>query len=143
MKGFAKTYKCVNCNKVINPMRNHFCPYCNHEQPLEDRANALGDTIVDIKCPKCGFDKSFYRSSEYLDTTYCPKCGETTYCNEEGKKQLPQYKTVPVIKCPYCNSTDTKKITTASKVSRVALFGVFAAHKVVKQWHCNTCKSDF
>lgn len=143
MKGYAKTYKCINCNKTINPMRNHICPYCNYEQPLDNRADALGDKIVDIKCTKCGFEKSFYRSDDYLDTAYCPKCGETTYVNKDCKKPLPSYKPVPIVICPYCKSKDTRKISGASKAGSVALWGIFSIGKVTKQWHCNNCKSDF
>lgn len=47
------------------------------------------------------------------------------------------------VECPYCHSTDVKKISGMSKVGSVALWGVLAAGKVSKQWHCNNCKSDF
>lgn len=124
-------------------MYHSVCPYCNHEQPIEGRAKALGDSIVDIECPKCGFEKSFYRSDSYIDSAYCPKCGGTTYSSTEGKEPLPVYKKIPIVTCPYCGSTNTKKISTASKATSVALFGIFAANKVSKQWHCNNCKSDF
>ena len=49
----------------------------------------------------------------------------------------------PTVTCPYCKSTDTKKISGLSKVGSVALFGIFALGKTTKQWHCNNCKSDF
>lgn len=45
-------------------------------------------------------------------------------------------------KCPYCNSTNTKKISTLSRMGSFATFG-FAGKKIGKQWHCNNCKSDF
>lgn len=45
--------------------------------------------------------------------------------------------------CPYCNSTNIKKITTRSKVAHTALFGIFSMSRNSKQWHCNNCKSDF
>ena len=45
--------------------------------------------------------------------------------------------------CPYCNSTNTKKITTGSKVAHTALFGIFSISRNSKQWHCNNCNSDF
>lgn len=136
-------YKCVNCKKVIHPMRNHICPYCQTEQPLEGRAKNIGDTIVDIECQNCGFEKSFYRTDEYLDHAYCPRCGKTTYANYEGKKPFPGYNPTPLVRCPYCNSGNTRKITATSKAASVALFGVFSIGKVSKQWHCNDCKSDF
>ena len=49
----------------------------------------------------------------------------------------------PTITCPYCNSTNTKKISGLSKVGSVVLFGFFALGKTTKQWHCNNCNSDF
>lgn len=49
----------------------------------------------------------------------------------------------PTIKCPYCNSTNTKKITTTSKAVHTAFFGLFSLSRNVKQWHCNQCNSDF
>ena len=48
----------------------------------------------------------------------------------------------PVVECPYCHGTDTKKISTTSKVVNTALFGIFGT-KRHKQWHCNQCNSDF
>lgn len=47
------------------------------------------------------------------------------------------------IRCPYCKSTNIKKITGLSKAGSVALWGIFAAGKVSKNYHCNNCHSDF
>ena len=46
------------------------------------------------------------------------------------------------VHCPYCNSTNVNKISGLSKASSVAMFGIFS-RKVHKQWHCNSCRSDF
>ena len=46
------------------------------------------------------------------------------------------------VHCPYCNSTNCKKISGVSKATSVAMFGIFS-QKVKKQWHCNKCRSDF
>lgn len=48
-----------------------------------------------------------------------------------------------MVECPYCHSTNTKKISNLSKAGSVALFGIFALEKTSKQWHCNHCNSDF
>lgn len=143
MKSWVKSYKCFKCNKVISPTNDYQCPYCNEIQPLENRANATGDEIVNIKCPTCGFDKSFYRKGDCFNSAYCAKCGETTYFDENSVKNLPVYKPKPTVTCPYCNSTNTKKISTISKAGNIALFGIFSLGKVSKQWHCNKCNSDF
>lgn len=47
------------------------------------------------------------------------------------------------VKCPYCESTNTTKITTASKAIHTAFFGIFSMGRNNKQWHCNKCGSDF
>ncbi len=47
------------------------------------------------------------------------------------------------VECPYCHATNVKKISGMSKAGSIALFGIFAAGKAGKQWHCNNCHSDF
>lgn len=142
-RSYARKYKCVNCGKEICPMRNHYCPYCNFEQPLEGRAKALDDEIVDIECPSCGFPKSFFRSSIYLDTAYCPKCGETTYSNKDGKLPFPKAEISPSVPCPYCKSMNTQINTTANKIGDILIYGIFSVGKITKNWHCNNCKKNF
>lgn len=46
------------------------------------------------------------------------------------------------VKCPYCQSTNVKKITTTSRAISVGAVGV-ASGKIGKQWHCNNCRTDF
>ncbi len=46
------------------------------------------------------------------------------------------------VECPYCHSGDTKKISTTSKIVNTAFLGLFGT-KRYKQWHCNSCNSDF
>lgn len=48
----------------------------------------------------------------------------------------------PTVECPYCHSTDTKKISGTTRFVSTGLFGL-ASSKVGKQWHCNKCRSDF
>ena len=42
------------------------------------------------------------------------------------------------IKCPTCNSTNIKKISTTSKAVNTALFGIFG-NKRKMQFRCNSC----
>lgn len=67
------------------------------------------------------------------------------YISDRFVNAIPETKKIAgiTVKCPYCQSTNTKKISNVSKAGSVAVFGVFAAGKVSKQWHCNNCKSDF
>lgn len=97
---------------------------------------------IEIKCNQCGHNKSYQKvlfdgASEFGE---CMNCGSMTY-----NKPLNgiSHNQTPSIECPYCHSTNTKKISEISKASSIALFGVFAIGKATKQWHCINCKSDF
>lgn len=54
----------------------------------------------------------------------------------------PAQSTQPQITCPYCKSTNTKKISSASRAGSILGFGIFSK-KIGKEWHCNNCNSDF
>ena len=94
-------------------------------------------------CPHCG-------SKITGSGKYCPKCNYYLG-NYMGREQvLPEYQppqstqpTNPTVQCPYCKSTNTKKITTTSKAVHTALFGIFSMGRNSKQWHCDNCGSDF
>lgn len=47
------------------------------------------------------------------------------------------------VTCPYCQSTNTKKITKTSKLIHTAMFGIFALGRNSKQWKCSDCGSEF
>lgn len=123
----------------------------------------------EIPCPKCGNKTAyiwlFYSSDGSLseENGSCKNCGTELYersisdeseisqdinrfpeprkpFGSDSKPKTDPFK--PTVKCPYCNSTNTKKISTLSRMGSFATFG-FAGKKVGKQWHCNNCKSDF
>lgn len=46
------------------------------------------------------------------------------------------------VECPYCHSMNTSKISTVNRAVSVGMLGL-ASKKLGKQWHCNSCRSDF
>lgn len=46
------------------------------------------------------------------------------------------------VSCPYCKATNVKKIGIGSRLISTGLFGL-GSKKIGKQWHCNSCGSDF
>lgn len=56
--------------------------------------------------------------------------------NQVNQQKQQQESNVP--KCPTCQSTNIKKISTTSKVTSVAMFGLLS-QKVKKTYHCNKC----
>ncbi len=94
----------------------------------------------EIICPHCGHNESYVRLCLEDNTTFgvCKKCERMTYTDLNVHQN-----NKPIVICPYCNSGNTRKITKASKIGGIALFGIFAVGKSTKEWHCNDCKSDF
>lgn len=74
-----------------------------------------------IKCSECGREVS-------SNAAKCPNCGNPIDT---------------AVHCPKCGSKNTKVITGASKVASVAMWGVFAANKVISKYVCNDCKHKF
>ena len=90
-----------------------------------------------LRCPKCGgyADK---RDGIFI----CLKCGEDLVPQSEYEGQPLYGSNRSKVTCPYCNSSNVTKISTVDRVVSTGLFGL-ASSKVGKQWHCNSCKSDF
>ncbi len=95
-----------------------------------------GEAIFKI-CPICN---RFYNDNTY----YCKSCNVKLDIKQDNKdKQIHNVSSnTNVITCPYCQSTNTQKITTTAKAINFAVFGLLGT-KRHKQWHCNSCSSDF
>ena len=92
-----------------------------------------------LRCPQCG---GIYEISDGY--TECFECGCTLITQDEYSSYgYHADKPTVEVECPYCHSSDTKKITNTSKAVHTALFGIFSISRNSKQWHCNECNSDF
>lgn len=96
-------------------------------------------------CSECGSQSKWLWAGEYDDNN-C-RIRQYGYNGEiiEEKKPVKPSKPIPqkpTITCPYCNSTNCKKLGAISRGVSFGLFG-FGSGKIGKQWHCNDCKSDF
>lgn len=103
----------------------------------------VGETKNKLKCIEllmkhynCGFDEAREVMDFILDGKPLPNPDLTPQQIAQAQDWLNK------VHCPYCNSTNCKKISGVSKATSVAMFGIFS-QKVKKQWHCNNCKSDF
>lgn len=63
---------------------------------------------------------------------------EESRINEYQQKYLAEHN----IHCPYCNSSNVTKISTVNRMVSTGMLGL-ASKKIGKQWHCNSCNSDF
>lgn len=103
------------------------------------------------QCPNCG-----RKYTEFQNVYYCGTCNHkllkqqdiTKINNPELSKR--DYKIIGRIKdptkstvtCPYCQSTHVSRIGFLNRMVSVELWG-FASSKIGKQWHCDSCDSDF
>ena len=98
------------------------CPNCNKMYADYDQYSYI-----------CRYKLKYIEDSEVRD--YCPEPTGSKFTNPEKPK--------PTVTCPYCKSTNTKKITNTSKAIHTALFGIFSIGRNTKNYHCNQCGSDF
>lgn len=116
--------------------RNYYCPKCQIMKHIDNNEK------FDFICKCCG-GKMIYKG----------------IVRTEDDKKIPQYiaqakpvytppvpqpttSSKPVVVCPYCQSSNTKKISGASRAASIGFWGIFSK-KIGKQWHCNNCGSDF
>ena len=83
----------------------------------------------------------YIRSGKSLDDYHAKKMEKAVH-EAENKLETNPTPPAPVVTCPYCHSTNTKKISQMSRVTSIGFWGVFSK-KIGKQWHCNECNSDF
>jgi len=130
------------CKKCSQPTTiRDFCSFCESKDffvyteettPSFDEVWKLGyvGTIEQIKSQGHRFDDVWYK--KYRDQ----KDKERAIARRMSANEPPK------IECPYCKSTDTKKISGTSRLLSVGFFGI-GSGKVGKQWHCRKCSSDF
>ena len=132
------------------------CPKCNSDKLIcDDELNRVKKELMNSKerekqkllvnskylCVHNYMIKKEKGYMNYLKTTIPSDKHTVEVVNPSYENSLK--KTKAVITCPYCQSTDCKKISGLSKAGSVALWGIFSLGKTTRQWHCNNCKSDF
>lgn len=100
-----------------------------------------------IECPRCGGTSADVQIDQFVGANGKDVTRKIAFCKTCGKLLLNETnwgEVVPgTVTCPYCSSTNCKKISGASKVGKVLMWGVLAAGSVGHAWHCNSCGSNF
>ena len=95
------------------------------------------------KCSGCGFDGiASYLLNGLKETDNIKRQQEEEQRKKEYEEKIYNEAKARVVTCPYCHSTNTKKISQMSIMASIGFWGVFSK-KIGKQWHCNSCNSDF
>lgn len=132
----------------VNDIMNDICDiqYVNKTDFSKefDFACSKGDKLevlnLLVKKYNCDFNDAQSICDYYIDGKPLPNPDLTPQQIAQANAQAQDW--LNKVHCPYCNSTNCKKISGVSKATSVAMFGIFS-QKVKKQWHCNNCKSDF
>lgn len=113
--------------------------------------------VLTYKCDKCGFRKDFLSNQQINDKCkvcgnkmmffnsrkYNPKNGLNAVKNSNVKHSIDsQTKSNPVVECPYCHSTNTKKISGVERLASITTLGIFSK-KINKSFKCNNCGGTF
>lgn len=140
---------CPECGKEISN-RSEICINCGYPIKKTNICNVNGNEY-DLSFL---LDESYSTLYKVRDLIQISK-SDIAHVKPEVEKiiqenKIPSFLSLPTkqsnpstqVTCPYCHSTNVKKITATSKAGSVALWGIFS-QKVKKNFHCNNCKSDF
>ena len=125
------------CRRIVMKIATYMCDYCSMAHEFSE-----SDEREKYLCPDCGHEMWYWTLSEIDDKTGLVIKNYTNQARE-GNKLKESISSKVILECPYCHSTDTKKITNVSKAVHTAIFGIFSVGRNAKNYHCNQCRSDF
>lgn len=149
---------CVECGRQLFDY-DESCDMCNSKNIISEKE--YNEIVKEINHANIFTKKKLLQNYKYKCIYSRLQQPEISYpkpmilrnssyqCDEEYWERINQHiinkdnSTKTTVECPYCHSTNTKKITNISKAVHTALFGVFSVSRNSKQWHCNKCGSDF
>ena len=132
------TYSCKKCKRVKEVNADSYfkgnCDICGEKMEIVSRWTRSTSNNIPSHL------KTTYKQSE---SKYKQACANRNNSNTNTPSiNTSAYNKPTTVTCPYCGSTDTKKITAVGRMASFSVFGIFSG-KLGKQWHCNKCKSDF
>lgn len=148
-------YYCKKCGRIINkaPNSEKICDCCQSPVYLASEKYQSGefDAMIpknqpilweELVKPSPEFNQYLFDHREEILSKKNAEFNRAMAIIDNAKAGKSVGKTTSVT-CPYCKSTNTKKITNTSKAVHTAIFGIFSISRNSKQWHCNSCGSDF
>ncbi len=146
------------CLKCLEELFDNdvICPKCNTSESIMDNEElsfikADIDSCGSMKLKKKVKEYRYLRVFEYLKLKDTRDSLHPKILNSNSDIPVnPSYKNgrvigsevKAVVTCPYCQSTNTKKISGTGRWLSTGVFGL-ASSKLGKNFHCNNCKADF
>lgn len=155
-QGLFDTKKLMICPKCAHT----YAGFGNDSDPIYIKCKFCSTNIVQTDLEWLTYSKIYYENNyNILEEKLANQYGNNQFSQEayehrlamiqqENKDQnkrniqVDQVPQKPQIICPYCNSTNIKKLSFTKKAISIGGLGILS-NKIGKQWHCNNCKSDF
>ena len=131
--------------KIVKPFYDHEVLIYLYDQANDSFVAWQKDLgiVIPRNTPKSHYYDTPVISREHLVNPYKQQEIERLRNVELNRREQAEQKAVPTIECSYCHSKNTKKISGARRLISVVLFGLASSKVGGKQWHCNSCGSDF
>ena len=118
------------------------CPFCNGV--LTDISISDDDFLCIRKISNCNRElleaMIKLRDTDIIEYNLKMSQFRTQVEQQESIKQ--QLSEQSKVHCPYCNSTNVKKISGTERVASLAILGIFSK-KINKNFECNSCGGTF
>ncbi|MBU9745288.1 hypothetical protein [Diplocloster agilis] len=132
---------CTKCG-WHDVQKRRYCPFCGSELKLFDC-----NTTHFFLLPKEEQEKVYTKTKDIISNS--PDFDPNLYKArlEKERKDVEQtikdlYSKRVQVTCPYCHSSNTRKIGAGERMFSANLFGL-GSQNLGKQWHCKDCGSDF
>ena len=140
-----ESWKLVAVNLNVEQVRLIATPFREHDINLyAKKHNTDEDVYYNDFCPlDKGEPKTHYYDEPVVGREHLvdPNKPDPKYPFDNGSMPVSK-NTKPVVECPYCHSTNVKKISGAERVASVAMLGIFSK-KINKSFKCNNCGGTF
>lgn len=134
-----KSAHCIHCGfPITNIAQTNICKIGNCGYDLSEELQMVLDGVDKVKV--VGKLRSKDLTLKEAVKMYSI-LNDTKSVPSNFEKEPEEVDTTP--KCPTCQSTNLKKISALSKAGSVALWGVLAAGRTSKTWHCNNCGNEW
>lgn len=146
-------YYCKRCGRFVYyfDANKAVCDYCkNHVYPVPEQflrskcalhENLKEQFINEYIKSSSEFNQDIFDAREEYAVEHADDFQKHMAALAHGEAILKEKENkhkIPVIECPYCHSTNTTKISIGDRYIGTVNFAAFS-----KQWHCNSCGSDF
>ena len=127
------------------------CPSCNTEMiDCHTSTNEFSNMSIDEEWQwRQELYNKYVKNSQEFDETLFHETFQKKKAEYEKEKakynyraSMPTRPSEPKVTCPYCHSTNVRKIGIVSRSVSASIFGL-GSKKIGKQWHCDHCGSDF